>query len=131
MKQEIILGGRLLFVECDNGRRCSFHDGFLNFLIGHEGEIKNIMDDYEIPEQIVLNFKKGELGLDGLYHIQKKEVRKHVIVIDVYTNHFNEGILVEELLDTFIHELVHHKVKSDKETTKITRRIVGGILGKK
>jgi hypothetical protein len=126
MKKEVRLGNRILFLECEELKACKTYDSLLDFILKNEGEFEKMMDDYEIPENIVLNFKPGSGDLAGIYHEQHENVKKHVIVIDIYTKHLGEEYLVE-LIDTFIHEIVHHKIKSDKEVNRITRNIVKGL----
>jgi hypothetical protein len=127
MKREIQLRNRILFLECKEMKACKIYDEFLDFLIGKEEEVNELMDDYEIPENVVLNFKEGSGELAGIYHSQKENVRKHVIVIDIYTKYLGEEDL-EELVDTFIHEIIHHKIEDDKEVDKIAKGIVGKLM---
>lgn len=110
-------------MECKALKVCKIYDKFLDFLIDKEDEIIEIMDEYEIPENVVLNFKEGSGELAGIYHEQKKNVKEYVIVIDIYTKYLGDEDL-EELVDTFVHEIVHHKIKNDGEVREISENII-------
>tara|TARA_Y100000310_G_C20460106_1_gene704931 strand:+ start:330 stop:716 length:387 start_codon:yes stop_codon:yes gene_type:complete len=127
MKREIIIGSRVLFLKCDKKGTCKVHDDFLDFLLGKAVEFGDLMDKYGIPENVVLNFKKGSGDLAGIYHTQREDIRKHIIVIEIYTKNLEEEDL-KELIDTFVHEVVHHKIKDDKEVGRIAKVIVRKLM---
>ncbi|MDP4039251.1 MAG: hypothetical protein Q8P57_01575 [Candidatus Pacearchaeota archaeon] len=129
MKREIQLGNRILFLECLEVKSGKIYDKFLDFLLEHKEEFDDIMDKYDIPQNVVLNFKNGGGDLAGMYHVQGERVRRHVIVIDIYAVQSSEGDL-EELIDTFVHEIIHHKINDDSKTDKITEEIVGRLFKK-
>ena len=135
MKKEIQFGNRILFVECKGKKTCGVYDFFLNTLREFKDELNEIMDDYGIPEQLMLRFKKGSGDLDAIYYVQEERVAKHMIIIDVYTKQLEFGRpeekskkLKQHLIETFIHELIHHKYESEKETDKKTKELAKKIL---
>jgi len=124
-------------MECKGKKTCGVYDFFLDTLREFRDELNEIMDDYEIPEQIVLRFKEGSGELDAIYYVQEARVAKHMIRIDVYTKQLEFGkseeksdSLKKHLIETFIHELIHHKYESEKETGKKARELTKKILRK-
>lgn len=124
MKKEIFLRKRVLFLECDNKYSCAVHDDFLELLKELEYELSEIMDNYDVPEKIILSFKKRKDNLIGIYHTQEVDVRKHVIVIDIYVEPMPESMSEVDLLDTFVHEIVHNKIRNEKKTLEETKKIM-------
>jgi len=135
MRKEIKFGNRILLIECKGKKTCGVYDFFLDTLKEFRDELNEIMDDYEIPEQIVLRFKEGSGELDAIYYVQEAGVAKHMIRIDVYTKQLEFGRseekserLKKHLIETFIHELIHHKYKNEKETGKKAKELTKKIL---
>ena len=129
MKKEITLGKRVLVLECGNNKVCEAHDEFLNFLLKNDKIFIELFNEYKIPEQIIVNFTRGDGKLAGKYYVQKKNVREHIIIVDIYTEVVNENDFTE-IIDTFVHEIVHNKIKGDIKTGKIAKKIVRELLGK-
>ena len=130
-----MFGKRILFVRCDDAHSDRICEIFLNVIFRFEKEINRLMDKLKIPEQIMLNFKKGKGNLEGLYRVQGKRTAEYIIPIDVYTRTLKIPedereleIFEENILDTFIHELIHHQYKSENATSRYARRFTLRLL---
>lgn len=121
--REVVFGKRILFLDCISEASCFAYDGFLEVLYSNEDFFNKIMDNYGLPSQVMILFRDGDGGLEGQYFVQQREVSKHVVVIEIYSNSYEDGNVLE-LVDTFVHEIVHNQVASESKT----RRIVKGLL---
>lgn len=135
MKKELAFGNRIMFVDCEDKHSARIFELFYELIKKGEDELSEIMDRYEIPEQIVLNFRSGDGTLEGVYYKQREEVEKHVIIIDMFTHHLKiprrkakMGELKLDLVDTFIHELVHHKYKSEEKTSDKAGKLAKEVM---
>ena len=135
MQKEIKFGRRILLIECEGKKSCGVYDFFLETLEEFKEELNKVMDNYNIPEQIVLRFKKGSGELAAIYYVQEAKVAKHMIIIDVYTKQLEfkspkekSKELKRHLIETFVHELIHHKYESESETEKKAKELAESIL---
>ncbi len=128
MRRVIEFGKRVILAECEEKRCDLVFESFLGLLERFRREISKIMDDYKIPNQIILMFKVGNGDLQGMYRVHSEDISKHLIVIDIYTRHFFVYGTEEDLLETFIHEIVHHRIKSEKKTIEETYKIMRKII---
>ena len=127
LEKEIIFANRIFLIKCEGKKSISVCGNFFGFIWKYEEKIKKLMDSCNIPEQIILNFKKGDKSLDAVYYVQSKEISKHLIVIDIYTNQltiFNEKERRKEFIQSFIHELIHHEYKDEIKTTFMTKKFL-------
>lgn len=115
----MVFGKRILVISCSDRHSRLIWDIFFDFLTDIQERIDDLMDDCRIPLQVFLNFKKGDGSLEGIYHVQGKRTTRYVIVIDIYTANLrapekrrDKEILKKLLLETFVHELLHHRYKS-------------------
>jgi len=129
MRRVIEFGKRVILAECEEKRCDLILGGFLSLLSRFGKEISHLMDKYEIPDQILLMFKVGNGDLQGMYRVHSEDISKHLIVIDIYTRHFFVYGSEHELLETFVHEIIHHKIKSEKKTVAETSRAMRKLTG--
>jgi hypothetical protein len=128
LNREIKIGKRILFIDCDESKECRVHNHLMNFVLKREEYFDNLMDMLDIPDEVLLNFKKAYNELEGFYHEQDRRVEKYLVAIDIYIGE-NENNSLKEMVDTFIHELVHHKIKPDRETIELTNEIMDDLFG--
>ncbi len=133
MEQEIVFGGRIFLIKCFDDESLKIFDTLYEQMLSLEPRIKELMDECNIPGQIILNLIPGDESLYGQYFVQEKDVLKEMIIIDIYTkrwlapgNAIYEGMEVE-VLDTFIHELLHNKYASEKKTKKKVKEFLSKI----
>ena len=134
-KEEIKFGKRIIFVSYKgkhNEELCKF---FIDLIKKIEKPSGELMDKYKIPGEIYLNFKFGDGSLDGIYFVQRKDVAEHMVIIDVYTRQLqlkrtkSEMINLKiNLIETFIHELIHHKISREGKTAKAAKGIALGFV---
>ena len=132
LEKEIIFANRIFLINCRGKKSTEVCSNFFGFIWKYEEKIGKLMDSCNIPEQIILNFRKGEKNLDAVYYVQSKEISKHLIVIDIYTNRvaaLSERERTKELIHNFIHELMHHKYKNEIKTSFTTKRFLQEKLG--
>lgn len=135
MKEEMSIGRRLVSINCKDKHSSEVLEFFLDVLESFEEDVEELMDRCGIPEEVDLNFSLGNKTLDGLYHVQKKEVSDYLVAIDIFTRHLQQAKddnerrgLMKNLLETFLHELIHHKYSDEKKTDMAAKRIVRKIL---
>jgi len=87
-----------------------------------------------LPEEIILNLKKGSGRFEGTYFEQGQKVLENLIVIDLYIDQFiksrskkEEKEMEKDLFDTFVHELIHNKYKSERMTLKKTAEFMDEV----
>ena len=123
--KEIIFADRIIIINCITRNEKKSCDNFFNIMRFIEEKISKLMDSCGIPEQIILNFKKGDKTLSAMYYVNSKEISRHLIVIDIYTSPLKEMSEKEkdfELIHSFVHELIHHKYKDEKKTDEMTKK---------
>lgn len=136
MEKDLVYGDRLLSVNVLDDDSKKFVRRFLKLVRRFEKEIHELMDDYEIPNEVLLNFQLGDGELEGFYHVSKKDVAENVVAIEFFTRPFVEVFAGDkamtdyELLDTFVHELIHNKYKSEKTTRRKAKEFMSGIENK-
>jgi hypothetical protein len=136
MEKEIILGKRILRIGCSNRCIPLIQKRFITIL--HKGGFKrkliSLMNELKIPQEVIINFKHGKGDLYGQYYVNDNNTEENLIVIDIYTKSMENGLnndpnfdLDLELLDTFIHELVHHAHEKEKATKKRVNKFMKDI----
>jgi hypothetical protein len=124
--EELILGNRVLSISCQEKVSEKIKDYFSRIVRKHEKDILELMDEYEIPPQVIIYFRKGNHTLDGIYRVQSRIVSKHLAVIEIFTEKW-AGVkkreiespdVEKELIHTFAHELIHHRYENENETEK-------------
>ncbi|OIO80217.1 hypothetical protein AUJ84_04190 [Candidatus Pacearchaeota archaeon CG1_02_32_132] len=130
MEKRLVLGRRVLGIRCSDECNSEIYNSFFKIIDNFSYELEGLMDEYELPEEVLINFKEGEGELYGFYYVQGKRISKNVIVIDIYTKPFAKfkgKLLNKELLDTFVHEIIHHSVRSEKETRKMVKEFMMNV----
>ncbi len=132
MEKAVIFGERVFLVKWENKDNWEMFERLYEQMLAFEDKLNSLMEQCEIPEEIILNFKKGNDGLYGQYFVQDEDVSKKIIVIDIYTKRWlkdkNRVSNIEVgILDTFVHELLHNKYKEEKITRKKAREFLAKI----
>lgn len=123
---EVIFGNRVLMVSCYERGSKKMRDYFFEVLKKHEDEILGLMDEYNIPPQVIIHFRKGDHTLDGIYRTQSRIVSKHLIVVEIFTEKWaslsgkkiDNPEVEKDLIHTFVHELIHHRYADERMTEK-------------
>lgn len=139
MRKEMLYAGRVLSLICHRKESEGTMKYFMDILKDYKRDIKEIIKEYNIPQQVIIYFKESGGELDGFYHVQSPLVSKYIIAIEIYTDKWDGMTKREikkirpemELLDTFIHELIHHRYYNERETLKRTGEIMGRIEARK
>ncbi|NCO11408.1 hypothetical protein GW924_02270 [Candidatus Pacearchaeota archaeon] len=93
-------------------------------------ELEKLMDECGIPEEVMVNFREGRGKLSGFYYLYDDIVSGNVVVMDIYTKpllKLKGRELDRELLDTFVHEIIHHSVKSERKTNERVKEFMEGL----
>ncbi len=137
MEKEIKFGERIIIISYRGKYNKEIAEFFVIIVKKIEKQLTKIMNKCGIPKEIHLNFKRGSGGLDGIYYVQKKNIAKHLIIIGVFTDGIKLGKKKDELfkletnlIDTFVHELVHHKYTKERETREKTKKIAEKLVNK-
>lgn len=127
MEKRLILGDRILGIRFPDESAGKVYESFLEILEGLPEELEELMDEYSIPEELLINFREGKGDLLGFYYVNDDTVSKRVAIIDIFTKpliKLTRKALHRNLLDTFAHEIIHHSVNSEKETKKLVREFM-------
>ncbi len=131
MEERIVLGSRILGIRCLDDCDPVIRKAFFDLLRKHRDELIDLMDENKVPKEVLINLKAGESDLAGIYYKHKEKVAKNVIVLDIFTNSLSESNLEMDLLDVFVHELIHHMVSSERETIEKTRSFMKEVSSTK
>ncbi len=132
MRKEVKFGKRIIFTECYDKHSCRVANLFFSLTGILDKDINSLMDKLKIPSNIILNFKKGDETLDGIYHVQCDGVSEnYIIAIDIFTKQIsisrNKEALRDlklNLLDTFAHELAHHVYRNENKAAETASKFV-------
>jgi len=127
MEKRIVLGKRILNVRCSDECNPKIYKSFFALLEKYEGGLIELMDEYVIPEEVLVNLRGGESELEGFYYKHDKDTSENLVVIDIFTKHIDMQNVEKSLLDVFVHEIVHHLVADEKETKKTAEEFIRGL----
>ena len=137
VEKEIKFGKRIVLISYKGKYNKELAGFFIGIVKKLEKPLGKVMNNCDVPKEIHLNFKRGSGKLDGIYYIQKEDIAKLMIVIDVFTDGIkltNDKIrrldLEKNLLDTFVHEIVHNKYAKEGETRERTKKIADSLVKK-
>ena len=132
LERDVIFANRIFLIRCEGKNSVKVCDNFFGLIEKYEEKIRKLMDFCDVPEQVILNFKKGDKTISGLYYVQTKEVSKHLIVVDIYIRPLF-GLSKKErnisLIDSFVHEVIHHKYRDENKTDAKTKEYIEKKLG--
>jgi len=122
-EERIIFGDRIFAVKC---YECDLriYKTFFKILKKYKTKFIDLMDEYKIPNEVLINFKQGNGDLTGFYYVHNQHISKRVVVMDIYTLPFSKlknKDIEHELINTFAHEIIHNLIDSEKETLKRTQ----------
>jgi hypothetical protein len=115
LEKDLVFGDRVLSVNIIDDKSKKFVGRFLKLAKKFEKEIHGLMDDY------------------GMFHIEGKRVSENLVIMDFFTRAFFEEFKGEkyvtnyELIDTFVHELIHNRYKSEATTKRKAREFMKRI----
>jgi|GEM_PF-3145474 len=128
-EERIVFGERILAVKC---YECDLriYKAFFKILKKYKEKFIDLMNEYEIPGEVLINFKQGDGDLTGFYYVHNQHISKRVVVMDIYTLPFSKlksKNLEGELTNTFAHEIIHNLIDSERETLKRTREFMNSL----
>ncbi len=136
MEKRVAFGKRTIAIGCSDKCMPRIYKHFLRLMRkrGIKKALMNLMDEFDVPNHVIVNFKGGKGDLYAQYFVYEKAVAEHLIIIDIYTKPFEKRIidipdydLDHELIDTFAHELIHHVCASERKTLKRTKEFMNEV----